>query len=196
MHQIAQSKGPPRSARDGPTRPSAVVVRSAANDESVAAHDVAERALEVAYRTALGVTRDPQLASDIAQDVAIKALHRGRDLRDPDALGAWLHRTAVRTAIDHHRKAQRRRDAETGYASTTSTAHTDEHSDHDLLDLLADLPDRQRAAMTLRHVHDLSDRQIAHALACRTGTARSLLTRATATLRQRLATPPTSKDPR
>lgn len=194
MHQIAQSNGPPRPIRDIPAPLGTERASTSASEESARANEIAERALEVAYRTALGVTRDPQLASDIAQDVAIKALHRAGDLRNPDALGAWLHRTAVRGAIDQHRKAHRRRAAETGYASTAPAAHTDEHGDHDVLGLLAGLPDRQRAAMTLRHVHDLSDRQIAHALGCRAGTARSLLTRATATLRQRLADTPASKD--
>lgn len=188
MRQIAQPDGPPR----------AVVARSTGRHVVVAgaarADDIAERALEVAYRTALGVTRDPQLASDIAQEVAVKALLRTDTIRDPDAFGAWVHRTTVRASIDQYRRARRRRTAEHDFASTAATTHEDDSGHHDALELLAGLPDRQRAAMTLRHVHDLSDRQIAHALGCRTGTARSLLSRATATLRERLMAAPTPKD--
>lgn len=157
------------------------------------AHEIAERALEIAYRTALGITRDVQVAADVAQDVAIKAMHRASDLRNPDALGAWIHRTAVRAAIDECRTTRRRQAAEHGYGSQVPTSHLDEEIGT-LLDLLANLPERQRAALALRYVHDLTDRQIAHALDCRTGTARSLLSRATAQLRDQLATTPPTKD--
>lgn len=157
---------------------------------------LAKRALEVAYRTALGVTHDPQLASDVAQEVAIKALRNIGRLRDPDALGAWLHRTTVRTAIDEHRRTGRRRAAEEGFAGDGPVAHVDDDGagHRDALEMLRPLPHRQRAAMTLRHVHDLTDRQIARALGCRTGTARSLLSRATAALCDQLDPAPSTKD--
>src|SRR5918997_85162 len=47
----------------------------------------------------------------------------------------------------------------------------------------APLPPRQRAALTLRYVHDLDDHAIAAALGCRRGTVRSLLSRGLAALR-------------
>lgn len=194
MHQIAHSTGPPDLGSGVRARRGRDPRTTAATADAVVPDEIAARALEIAYRTALGLTWDPHLAADIAQDVAIKAAGRAATLRDPDALGAWLHRTTVRTAIDQHRKTQRRRIAESGFTATAPVAHTDDHGDQDVLALLAGLPDRQRAAMTLRHVHDLSDRQIAHALGCRAGTARSLLARATATLRARLTTAPATKD--
>jgi RNA polymerase sigma-70 factor (ECF subfamily) len=43
--------------------------------------------------------------------------------------------------------------------------------------VLEGLPARQRAALTLRYVHDLPDAAIARALRCRHGTVRSLLSR-------------------
>ena len=49
---------------------------------------------------------------------------------------------------------------------------------------LAQLPPRQRLALALRYVHDLSDAEIAAALGCRVGTAHALLSRARAALRQ------------
>ena len=58
-----------------------------------------------------------------------------------------------------------------------------------MLDLLAGLPPRQRAALTLRYVHDLPDAAIARALGCRTGTVRSLLSRGRAALRDELERP-------
>lgn len=159
--------------------------------------EVATRALEIAYRTALGITRDRQIAADVAQDVAIKAIDRVAELRDPGALGAWLHRIAVRAALDECRTTRRRHVAEHGYGMQGPTVHHDDDPRiATLLELLAALPERQRAAMTLRFVHDLTDRQIGHALGCRTGTARSLLSRATAALRDQLIPTTTTKDAR
>jgi RNA polymerase sigma factor (sigma-70 family) len=49
--------------------------------------------------------------------------------------------------------------------------------------LLAVLPAQQKAAIALRYLLDESDEQIASALGCSTGTVRSHLSRARATLR-------------
>jgi DNA-directed RNA polymerase specialized sigma24 family protein len=57
------------------------------------------------------------------------------------------------------------------------------HALGEALALLAGLPPTQRAALTLRYVHDLTDDEIADALGCRPGTVRSLLSRGRAALR-------------
>ena len=49
---------------------------------------------------------------------------------------------------------------------------------------LAELPPRQRVALALRYVHDLSEAQIAEVLECRPGAAASLLSRGRAALRR------------
>ena len=54
--------------------------------------------------------------------------------------------------------------------------------------VLAGLPARQRAALTLRYVHDLPDEAIAKALGCRPATVRSLLSRGREALRETLET--------
>jgi RNA polymerase sigma-70 factor (ECF subfamily) len=142
---------------------------------------VAGRALRVARRTALGVLGDAEAAADIAQDVAITAVRRAGSLRDPAALDAWVHRIAVRAALREARRAGRRRAAERAGHDPPSAA-----PDEDLagsLALLDGLPARQRAALTLRYVHDLPDAAIARALRCREGTVRSLLSRGREALR-------------
>ncbi|WP_035795977.1 SigE family RNA polymerase sigma factor [Kitasatospora mediocidica] len=52
---------------------------------------------------------------------------------------------------------------------------------------LAQLPVRQRAAVVLRYYQDLPERQVAEVLGCPVGTARSLVSRGVAKLRQVLA---------
>jgi RNA polymerase sigma factor (sigma-70 family) len=138
---------------------------------------VAGRALQVARRTALGVLGDAEAAADIAQDVAITAVRRAGSLRDPAALDAWLHRIAVRAALREARRAGRRRAAERAGHDPPGAATSDAQPVAGSLALLDGLPARQRAALTLRYVHDLTDAEIARALRCRPGTVRSLLSR-------------------
>jgi len=149
---------------------------------------VAERALTVARRTALGILGDPEAAADVAQEVAVIALRRRHRLKDPERLDAWLHTVAARAALKHHRSADRRRRREEVHVRGAPRAQEPEPGLFDLLDLLAGLPPQERAALTLRYVHDLPDEAIARALGCREGTVRSLLSRGRAALRDHLAT--------
>ena len=143
--------------------------------------EVLARALRVGLRTALGVLGDREAAAEVAQEVAIVALRRHASLRDPDALDGWLYRTAVRAALREAKRSRTRRDAERAAAVPEPAADADALA---AAQLLAGLPPRQRAALTLRYVHDLDDHAIATALGCRRGTVRSLLSRGLSTLRE------------
>jgi RNA polymerase sigma factor (sigma-70 family) len=145
--------------------------------------DLAARALAVAQRTALAVLGDREAAADVAQEVALRVVMRHHTLRDPAALDGWVHRIAARAAVREARRAQRRRAAE-----RAPTAPPDSRDDElaGLLALLDGLPAAQRAALTLRYLHDLPDAAIARALRCRPNTVRSLLSRGRAAVRARL----------
>ena len=54
----------------------------------------------------------------------------------------------------------------------------------ELLDVLATLPERQRAALVLRFYADLPGNEIATILGCREGTVKSLIHRGLARLRE------------
>jgi RNA polymerase sigma-70 factor (ECF subfamily) len=148
---------------------------AATDPETLSADRVAARALRVARRTAMGVLGDAEAAADVAQEVAITAVRRASSLRDPAALDAWLHRIAVRAALREARRAGRRRAAERAGHDPRPAA--EDAALAGALAVLEGLPARQRAALTLRYVHDLPDAAIARALRCRPGTVRSLLSR-------------------
>ena len=61
--------------------------------------------------------------------------------------------------------------------------------DAELLAALGSLPPRMRAAVVLRHVHDLSVDDTAHALGCSVGTVKSQTARGLDKLRAALAVP-------
>ena len=147
--------------------------------------ELAARVLTIARRTALGVLGDAESAADVAQEVALRALRHRHALRNPDALDAWVHRIAVRAALREGERARRRREAERARAAL----HADASSADPLAETLAvldGLPPRQRAALTLRYVHDLPDAAIARALRCRPATVRSLLSRGREAVRAHL----------
>jgi RNA polymerase sigma-70 factor (ECF subfamily) len=137
---------------------------------------LAERAITVAKRTAMGLLRDRETAADVAQEVAIAALKGGRALRDPANADAWLHRVAVRTALRHVKRERRRASAELGAVDDRVNGSLHEDGVPGLA-VLSGLPDRQRVALVLRYVHDLTDEDIARALGCRASTVRTLLSR-------------------
>ncbi len=149
----------------------------------------ARRALTLASRTALAILRDREEAQEVAQEVAVLACGRLHQLRDERAFDAWVHRIAVRESLRAVKRTQtaRRRlvslDATSADVEAVSSVAL-AGSESPMLDAVADLPERERAAVILRYVHDLPDEQIAAVLRCRTGTVRSLLSRARARLRE------------
>ena len=147
------------------------------DDDALAVH-----ALRIATRTAMGVLADREAAADVAQEVALVALRKRAALRDPDRLDGWLHRTAVRAALREAVRGRNRAAAEQAAAIPHRT-HDEPAAALAAAQMLSPLPPRQRAALTLRYVHDLDDHAIAAALGCRPGTVRSLLSRGLAALR-------------
>jgi RNA polymerase sigma factor (sigma-70 family) len=154
--------------------------------------EVARRAMTVALRTAAGIVGSREEAADIAQEVALDALRSADRLRDPQAFDAWVRKIAVRHSL---RALRKRRAPATAVPIGLGWDFADVpavEGDRDLLiaargalaQALTTLPPRQRVALALRYVHDLTDREIADALGCRRGTVNALLSRGRAALRQ------------
>lgn len=163
-------------------------------DEPLATEELARRASRLALRTSGAIVHSREEAADVAQEVAVDVLRSLRRLRDPEAFDAWVHRITARRAIAHLKRSGRTRAAETPLALLAEPQEPAHESDLDREELLvargvlatalAELPPRQRLALALRYVHDLSDQQIAAALGCRQGTVHALLSRGRAGLRR------------
>ena len=153
--------------------------------------DLYVRYLPESTRLAFLLTRDAASAEDLAQEAFIKVAGRLRHLRSPDAFGAYLRRTVVNLCMSHHRRekvartfAERERARSSGREPTSGLP--DVETTDEVRTALAELPDRQRAAIVLRYYADLSEEQIAHSLGCSVGAARNLVFRAMETLRSRI----------
>ncbi len=151
---------------------------------------LARRALTIALRTVTAVTGDVDAARDIAQDVTVIVITRHGDLRDEASFDAWVHRIAVRETMSAGAGAGAggdgsvRRRSTTGWESRTGVMRRRRAWIASRRNAaLRQLPERERVALTLRYVHDLSEKEIAAAMRCRRGTAASLLSRGRARLR-------------
>jgi RNA polymerase sigma factor (sigma-70 family) len=154
--------------------------------DAAAREQFARYVTRLALRTAAATLGGRDGADDVAQEVAITALQNLRRLRDPERLDAWVHRIAVRRTLDALARAQRSELLAEPPHGTVNLSESPESvaSRLALRDALSALPPRQRIALALRYVHDLTDAEIADALGCRRGTANSLLSRGRALLRR------------
>lgn len=151
--------------------------------EGALAHRAARQALQLAA-VAMG---DVHAASDVSQEVAVRALRGLGGLRAPERFDAWVYRIAVSEIRRAYGRRQRRAEvslnADAGNDMPSGGTIIDDPGEAlfaraGLREALADLTVRERTALALRYVHDLGDQEIAAAMRCRPGTVRSLLSRA------------------
>jgi RNA polymerase sigma factor (sigma-70 family) len=173
---------------------SAEAVRRWRDGDPSASEELARSAMRLALRTAAALIGSREEAADVAQEVAIDVLGSLDRLRDPEAFNAWVHRITVRRTLRRLKLRRRAGTAETPLALLDDSDQPPalEGIDRDtvlaaraaLVAAFAALPPKQRLALALRYVHDLSDTEIAAALGCRTGTVHALLSRGRGALRQ------------
>ena len=142
-----------------------------------------ERTYDVAYRTALGIVRDPGLAADITQDAYVSAYRERDRFRGEAPSAAWLHRIVVNQALSAMRRRRpTRRDADLSPFITPDAA-AGTASRLALFDALDGLAPRQRAAVILRYYHDYDYATIAQILGTTSSNVGAMLSRALDRLR-------------
>ncbi len=124
------------------------------------------------------MTRDVELAEDLAQDALVSALEQWPDQGVPSNPAAWLMTTAKRRGVDHFRRAEtlRRKSELLGHALTEAAPGEEggmpdldsqvDHIEDDVLRLIflschPSLTPESRAALTLRLVGGLTTAEIA-----------------------------------
>ncbi|MCC6202421.1 MAG: RNA polymerase sigma factor RpoE [Gammaproteobacteria bacterium] len=145
--------------------------------------------------------RDPSEAMDVAQDAFIKAYRALPSFRGDSAFYTWMYRIAINTAKNHLVAAGRRPlTAELENADGeqldldligSDTANPEnllltEQIKSNLLEVVEQLPEDLRTAITLREVEGLSYEEIAAAMDCPVGTVRSRIFRAREAIDRRI----------
>jgi RNA polymerase sigma-70 factor (sigma-E family) len=149
--------------------------------------------MEVMRRTAYLLCRDWHTSDDLVSITIGKLFRHWPRVGHAEHLDAYVRRILVRTWLDEKRRPWRREEP-TGDLPDPPVAGAEvtvvERAE--LLDLLATLPPRRRAAVVLRMYCDLSEKETAEALGCSIGTVKSQTARGLDTLRARIAEAPVS----
>ncbi|HEV7191614.1 MAG TPA: SigE family RNA polymerase sigma factor [Jatrophihabitantaceae bacterium] len=140
------------------------------------------------YGTAFMLTGSAHEAEELVQDTLAALFPKWSTVALADFPVAYVRRALINRFVSGRRRALAHPQAswnvdEHAAGPDVAEAATDRRL---LIGLLAELPERQRAALVMRYVHDAPDAEIAAALGCRTATVRSLASRGLALMRARL----------
>ena len=152
-------------------------------DEFVVAH------ADDLLRTAYLIVWDEAEAEDLVQECLLKVARRWPRVRRMQQPRAYARRILVNLAVDGARgRARRRSELESGAAANPIAFDPLPALDTraELLQVLGQLPVRQRAVLVLRYFNDLTEAQVAEVLGCSPGTVKSSASRGLARLREAL----------
>lgn len=176
--------------RQGPVADAdwAAIQRCLAGDREAFA-EVVDRHRDLVYNFVCRLVSDPDGAADLAQETFLRAYTRLGEFRGDSPFRIWVCRIAARLSIDHLRSqkppplplVESLVAGESGdWADRLATRQAIEQA-------IASLPPVYRAAIVLRHLHELSYREIAETLNLNLATVKTHIRRARLLLRERLA---------
>lgn len=128
----------------------------------------------------------PTDAPDLYQDTVLSALRAYPKVRDASNLGSWLLSVAHSRVVDRARARERRPEV-LGDPPEHSSPVTASERDDELWTLVADLPEKQRHAVVLRFVGDLSYAAVAELTETSEAAARQNVRAALSRLRKELS---------
>jgi len=135
------------------------------------------------------IVRDDAAAQDLLQDTLLRAHKALTRLGEGANERAWLYRIATNAALNHLRDRARERKAleRAAHEMDVHTGGDRADTDGDRRDALwrrvAELPERQRVALTLRVADELDYDEIARRMGCTQAAARANVYQATRKLR-------------
>lgn len=168
----------------------ALMARIGSGDRT--AYAVLVRRYSLRYRAlAYRFMGDMEQAEDIVQEAFIKLwTHAASFDADRARFTTWFHRIVVNRCLDEKRRVRpvalpEGYDAEDPSAGAEAQlAESDDQAS--IKAALADLPERQRTAVTLSYFDDMSNQEAADVMELKLKAYESLLVRARANMRQRL----------
>ena len=144
------------------------------------------------YRVAYSLLRHPAEAEDVVQDVFVRVLQHQGELASIVEIRPWLVRIAWNLALDRTRRIRPQQMDEFFAAGLVSRevpadeALAESRRICQVLDAMHRLPQRERQALLLSAIEELSIAEVAAVLGTTESSVRSLLFRARTHLRERL----------
>jgi len=134
---------------------------------------------------ALGLTGDAEMARDLVQEGFLRAYAHWAYVAGLELPEAWVRRVVVNLCIDVSRRRMRDRRWVEG-VGRPEVIEAERPESAEVWVLVRALPARQRSAVALRYLGDLSVRDVAETLGVTEGTVKVSLHRAHAALARRL----------
>lgn len=170
-----------------------ILVRRAKDGDQLALAALCDRHAQRVHRIAHHVLRDPEDASDAAQEALVKLVRRIGQFRGESAFTTWLHRLVVNTCKD---VAQRRlseraeplfEDLRVAHDGDPVHEAAAAETRRELRACLAELPAAQARVVGLKDAFDVPFEEIASATGMPVGTAKCYAHRGRSNLRERLS---------
>ncbi len=177
------------------------LVSRAVNGEVEAFSELVRRHSALVYRVALRMLGDGS-AQDASQDVWIKVWRNINSFRNESAFSTWLYKITMNTCLNIREKQLRRErwelrdeipylpDLDGAFETNPEATTLSRERKDELLEALQQLRPEHRAAIVLRHMEDLSYREISEVLEVPEGTAKVWTSRGRAALLVLLAKDP------
>ncbi len=141
----------------------------------------------VVFAIARQHTRYGSQIEDAAQEAFLRAYRDLRKLRRPALFGKWLYGVALNVAREQARAVKPSVPLESiPEPAAEKTDPGEEQKKERLVAMVADLPDKYRVPLTMHYAGKLKYEEIGQSLGIVVSTARSLVHRARAMLRERL----------
>lgn len=173
--------------------PDAELMRRAGAGETSAVNEIVRRHAERIVRVGRRMLGDAAEAEDVAQEVFLRVWKQAATWRTGEAkLATWMHRVTLNLCTDRLRRRRELPDPNAGLTLADPAAgaeeglHVRERSAR-VHAALAQLPERQRAAIALCYFEEVSNIEAADAMEVSVEALESLLSRARRTLRERLS---------
>ncbi|HVN50987.1 MAG TPA: sigma factor-like helix-turn-helix DNA-binding protein [Acidimicrobiales bacterium] len=138
--------------------------------------------------TLLLATGDAEVARDATDEAFVRALQAWRRVQHMDSPAGWTYRVALNVVRRRARRAALERRLLAGRARPVATAVPAPAGE--AWALVRDLPERQRTAVVLRFVADLTEAEVARAMGVSRSTVSSTLADAQRALGRALADDP------
>jgi RNA polymerase sigma-70 factor (sigma-E family) len=137
---------------------------------------------ESMVKLATAILKDNSQAEDLVQEAFVKTFSAWWRIKKKDSAIFYLRKCVINLSYSHFRKLKSQREVQGRILAesklNSGSNITDSPSMPPLLQAIAELPKKQRAAIILRYWFDAPESQIATALSCSIGTVKSQLAKA------------------
>ena len=168
------------------------LVRQAAAGNTFAFRELYDNNVSRVYAVCLRISRDPDIAEELTQEVFIKAWEKLSSFQFGSKFSSWLHSIAVNQFLMMKRSEKRlsERVSELTYMIDTEQLHNKSKHHHDArIDIeqaLEKLPEQARIAFVLHDIEGYKHHEISGIMNIEIGTSKAHLHRARRMLREEL----------